>query len=286
MLDDWDDGEFEVDDLLDHADLDDEEEEELEAELGDADVELDAWEGDDPETDDPEADDWEAGTWGPDEPTGQGLHDGVQEPVPGGASGVHAAPRGHADRGRGMSWSAWDVGTVFALGGWLLDQHAAQVGAQVHQALTEAGSARSVGGSLRGAPHPPPSSGHHYGVQAGALEVGGPLLPGLVYVETRAASGAGRGLLVQAEGTSPAGGRLVLVISVVPSSGGPRLWVVAEERPDGFSAVRLLPVFQRDPSGGLAIFATDDPRELADAVVWACGRENVAPELLDVVRRA
>jgi hypothetical protein len=306
----WDDWGFEADDLLDHADLD-VEEDELEAALEDAD-----------------GDDWGPNGWGLDDDPGEwGLDDETDEPETDGttggwapgtevgewsshAAGPMAAPaaveatgraeqaaagRGddlltartvQVEQGRGMTWSAWDVGAVFALGGWLLDQHAAQIGAEVRQALTEAGSLRSPEGRLRGAPHPAPPSGHRYGSEAGTLEVGGPLLPGLVYAETRAASAAGRGLLVQAEGSSPAGGRLVLVVSVVPSTGGPQLWVVAEERPDGFSAARLLPVFQRDPSGGLAIFATDDPGELADAVVWACARENVAPELLDVVRRA
>jgi hypothetical protein len=298
----WDEWEFEVDDLLDHADLD---EEELKAGLEGSEDDLDDWGSDDWGSDDWASPGWDANgapdarEVGPDSSDPGPSHDGGVLTAPGhsgspdgdaasagsGGGGVPTSGGGHGGRESGMTWSAWDVGAAFAMGGWLLDQHAAQVGAQVRQALLDARADHSPDGSLPGAPHRAPSSGHRYGSETGTLEVGGPLLPGLVYAEARAASAAGRGLLVQAEGLSPAGGRLVLVVSVVPSTGSPELWAVAEERPDGFSAARLVPVFQRDPSGGLAVFATG-PGELADAVVWACTRENVAPELLDVVRRA
>jgi hypothetical protein len=275
--DDWDELGFELDDPFDHADLDEEDELEEEAELEDLLVDGDGG----------------GESWDPDWPEEEVLAGGV------GADGdvrVVTAPTGHdgggaatgtrTGEGRNVGWSAWDVGTAFALGGWLLDQHAEHVGAQVREALAAQGTARVPGGGPRGAPHPAPPSGHRYVAGSDAHEVGGPLLPGVVYAEAVAASVAGRSLLLQAEGQSPAGGRLVLIVSVVPSTAGPSMWVVAEERPDGFSAARLLPVFQRDPSGGLAIFATDDAAEVADAVAWACARENVAAELLDVVRRS
>lgn len=55
---------------------------------------------------------------------------------------------------------------------------------------------------------------------------------------------------------------------------------------DGLSPAILAARLQRDPSGGLATFATDDAAEAADAVAWACARENVAPEQLETVRRS
>jgi hypothetical protein len=272
MPDDWDDWDelgFEVDDPFDHADLD--EEEELEASFGNADG--DAWDPD----------------WHDEEILAGGVGaDGDVRVVtaPAGGDGGAGVTSTRTREDRSVGWSAWDVGAVFALGGWLLDQHAERVGAQVRQALAAQGTSRVPGSAPRGAPYPAPPSGHRYVPGPDAHAVGGPLLPEVVYAETLAASVAGRGLLLQAEGQSPAGGRLVLLVSVVPSTAGPSMWVVAEERPDGFSAARLLPVFQRDQSGGLAIFATDDAAEVADAVAWACARENVAPELLDVVRRS
>jgi hypothetical protein len=273
MPDDWDDWDelgFEVDDRFDHEDLD--EEDELEAAFEDGDQDVDAW--------DP--------GWSDDEAVAGGdvLGDPRGVTVPAGGAGGDVATRVQTREDRPLGWSSWDVGAAFALGGWLLDQHAEQVGAQVREALTAQGTARASDGAPRGAPHPAPPSGHRYVAGPDIHRVGGPLLPAAVYAEAVAASAAGRGLLLQAEGRSPAGGRLVLVLSVVPSTAGPSMWVVAEERPDGFSAARLLPVFQRDQSGGLAVFATDVAAEMADAVVWACARENVAPELLDVVRRS
>lgn len=269
--DDWDELGFEADDLLDHEDLD--EEDELEAALDDGGEDVDEWDPD----------------WSVDEVLSADVDaDGglpvVSAPAGGGGGPVGTSAR--AQEVRRVSWSAWDVGAVFALGGWLLDQHAEHVGAQVREALAAQGTARVPGGAPRRAPHPAPPSGHPYVAGPDIHEVGGPLLPGVVYAEALAASSAGRSLLLQAEGQSPSGGRLVLIVSVVPSTAGPSMWVVAEERPEGFSAARLLPVFQRDQSGGLAVFATDDPAEVADAVAWACARENVAPELLDVVRRS
>jgi hypothetical protein len=269
--DDWDELGFEVDDPFDHDDLD--EEDELDAALEDEEADADEWGLD----------------WSDEEVLAGGIDaDGDVRVVtaPTGGGGGPPVTGTRTQEGRRVGWSAWDVGAVFALGGWLLDQHAEQVGSRVREALAAQGTARLPGSAPRGAPHPAPPSGHPYAAEADGHEVGGPLLPGAVYADAVAARGAGRSLLLQAEGQSPSGGRLVLIVSVVPSTAGPSMWVVAEERPDGFSAARLLPVFQRDQSGGLAVFATDDPAEVADAVVWACARENVAPELLDVVRRS
>lgn len=56
-----------------------------------------------------------------------------------------------------MGWSAWDVGTVFALGGWLADHHAENTARQVAAALAEHGSGRGATQPL-GAAHPPPPS--------------------------------------------------------------------------------------------------------------------------------
>lgn len=72
--------------------------------------------------------------------------------------------------------------------------------------------------------------------------------------------------------------------SIAAGYGAPRC--SARRASQAILTARLLPVFQRDPSGGLATFATDDAAEAADAVAWACARENVAPGQLETVRRS
>jgi hypothetical protein len=208
------------------------------------------------------------------------------EPAPAGGGGEDQ-PASHIDdagRSQWMSWDAWDVGTAFALGGWVLDQHAERVGRQLRAALTEAGT--STAGAPRSAPHPPPPSGVRYEAGAGTLTGGNPLDPRRLYGELLAATAHGRGLMLQAEGKTTTGGRVVLVVSSVPGSVGPGLWVVAEQHPGGFAASRLTPVFQADPSGAVAVFATDLAVEAADAVVWACQRVGIEPTDLIVARRA
>ena len=184
-----------------------------------------------------------------------------------------------------MGWSAWDVGTVFAIGGWMADQHADRTARQVAAVLAERDSSRPAGGRPLGAEQPPPPSGVAYDTAAPPLVVGAPLAQGSLYAELHRATSAGADLMVQAQGPGGPDGTLLLVISAVPSSSGPRLWVVAEEYPGGFSATRLVPVFLPERSAGLAVFATDHPSEAADAAAWACGREGVAVEDLTVTHR-
>lgn len=188
-----------------------------------------------------------------------------------------------------VGWSAWEVGTVFALGGWLADHHAEQVGQHVADALRDGpsgrGHDRAPAGPRRAAPHPPPSTGYAYEAMATPCLIGYPLNQQALFADLIAACALGHDLLVQAEGEGPSGGRLVLVMSAVGSSTGPRLWVVAEEHPRGFSATRLVPVFQRDQVAGVGVFATDYAIQAADAAVWACQREGVTLESLTVTHR-
>lgn len=219
-----------------------------------------------------------------------GVHEGVgmwsDEPAATGGGGVPAGQGAAAGSGERMSWDAWDVGVAFGLGGWMLDRHAEQVGEQVRAALAEAGTHVRAGDALRSAPHPPPPTGLRYQAGAGTLATGDRLDPGRVYAELLAATSHARGLLLQAEGHTPAVGRAVVIISAVPGSAGPGLWVVAEQHPYGFAASRLVPVFQADASGGFAVFATDVVLEATEAVVWACRREGIEPTDLTVTRRS
>ena len=75
----------------------------------------------------------------------------------------------------------------------------------------------------------------------------------------------------------------MLIISAVPFSSGPRLWVVAGEHTGGFRATRLIPVFEPEGSIGAGIFATDHPTEAVDAAAWACRREGLPLEALEVI---
>ena len=208
-----------------------------------------------------------------------------------GTSAAGAGRIGASSRGGGMSWSAWDVGTIFALGGWLADRHSEQVSEQLRATIAEHGSAQptppatpSATGRPKQAPHPAPPTRYPYRRSHETLQDGGPLHQGILFSELDAAGRAGHDLLVQAEGRE-SGQPLVLLVSVVPAAAGPRLWVVAEERPGGFSATRLVPVFQPDRNGGVAVFATDVPLEAVDAAVWACRREGVELDSLVVTIR-
>lgn len=186
--------------------------------------------------------------------------------------------------GAGMGWSAWDVGTIFALGGWLADHHAANTAEQVGAVLAAHGRGRGDGAKLLGAAHPPPPSGYPYHTADGTLKVGDLLHPGPLSAELVAAVRAGSDLMIQAESPSGADQALVLIISAVPLSHGPRLWVVAEEHTGGFKATRLIPVFESLPNNGVGIFATDYPSEAVDAAAWACRREGLPLEALEVTK--
>jgi hypothetical protein len=271
--------------------------------------------------DDWELDDWDEDTFDEDEwDASQGEHDGASDDLDegfdelaapetepfaadphravgggrGAGGGAGAAPAGAGGSGAaaggagdgGLSWSAWEVGTVFALGGWLADHHAAAVGRQVRDALAAGAGQRAAGGARpRGAPQPAPPSGVRYATATGSVRLGEPLDAAALCAELAAAGRAGRDLLLQAEGCGPGGGALVLVISAVPSSAGPGFWIVAEEHRGGFSASHLVPVFQPERQGGLAVFASDLAEEAADAAVWACGRAGVALTDLRVTQR-
>ena len=201
----------------------------------------------------------------------------VEEPV---AEGITYG-EGH----RAMTWSAWDVGVVFGLGGWLLDHHAAQVGQQIRDALAEAGTDTSTTPTPRGAPYPPPPSGNLYRADASQQNIGAHLDQGRLYGELVTTNTHDRDLLIEAEGQTPTGGKVVVAISFVALSAGPRMWVVVEMHPDGFSAARLAPVFQCDAQARLLYFATDSAVEAVDAVAWACHREGVEVSALTVTRR-
>ena len=201
----------------------------------------------------------------------------------GGAATVE--PAGTDTGGGRMGWNAWDVGTVFALGGWLADHHVENTARQVAAALAENNSGRGHGGRPLGAAHPPPPSRHLYGTATGTLAVGDNLEAGALFGELAAASNAGRDLMFQAEGPGGTNGPLLLYLSAVPLSSGPRLWVVAEEHVGGFKAMRLIPVFEPVRSTGAAAFATDHASEAVDAAIWACQREGVDLEELTVTER-
>lgn len=182
-----------------------------------------------------------------------------------------ASERGHHGGSR-MGWSAWEVGTVFALGGWLADRHAHETGGQVAAALTELRLQAPPEHPRRG--RPPPTS-TVYKDEGGRLELEGELDPSSLYSELLGAAALSRDLMVQARGPVGIGRDLRLVISALPSPEGLRFWVIAEATPDGFSTSRLLPVFEAEPQGRYAIFTTDHASETVDAATWACGREGL-----------
>jgi hypothetical protein len=199
-----------------------------------------------------------------------------------GRSGLSERSTGR--EGLAMGWSAWEVGTIFALGGWLADHHTATTAEQVKSVLAAHASGRDDHASPLGSAHPPPASGYPYDNAQGTLQVGDALDQGVLYAELQAAISNGRHLMIQAESPPGADHALVLIISAVPFSSGPRLWVVAEENPGGFKATRLVPVFAPvDIRAG--VFATDHPSEAADAAAWACRREGFPPEALTITER-
>ena len=192
----------------------------------------------------------------------------------GGSATPEPAVRNDTGGGR-MGWSAWDVGTVFALGGWLADHHADRTAQQVAAVLAERNIGRPGGGSPLGAAHPPPPSGYPYQPTNDMLRVEDAVDEGALFAELARAETSRQDLMVQAEGPVDLKRKLVLIISAVPGSAGPRFWVVAEEHAGGFSAARLIPIFERNAENGVGIFATDHAHEAVDAAAWACQREGV-----------
>ena len=202
----------------------------------------------------------------------------------GGSPATEPAARTDTGGGR-MGWDAWDVGTVFALGGWLADHHAERTAQQVAAALAQHNIGRPANGSPLGAAHPPPPSGYPYQGAAGTLRVEDAIHQGALFAELVSAEARGQDLMIQAEGPVDVDRPLVLIISAVPWSSGPRFWVVAEEHRGGFSPARLIPVFERSTDSGVAVFATDHAHEAVDAAVWACEREGVPLREFHVVHR-
>ena len=234
-------------------------------------------------------DDWELDDW-EDEAFDEGVWDASQ--VDDGAGlfddegMADQGPLTYAAQGGGpVAWSAWDVGTVFALGGWLADHHAEHTARQIAAALAEQGTAVPSVEGPRGAAHPPPASGIRYGAEPGTLTVGAACDPGVLFTELQMASLGGRDLMFSLRGPDASEGPFSLVVSAVPRSGGPQLWVVAEEFAGGFAASRLVPVFELEPHGRLAIFATDHAHEAVDAAMWACRRAGATLDALTVTER-
>ena len=192
----------------------------------------------------------------------------------GGSAATESTERTHIGGGR-MGWNAWDVGTVFALGGWLADHHAERTAQQIAATLAERNTGRPATGGL-GAAHPPPSSGYPYRDAVGVLSDEDAIDQGALYAELSRAEVRGQDLMLQAERPVDLDRPLVLIISAVPWSSGPQFWVVAEEQRGGFSPARLIPVFEQAQGGGVAVFATDYAHEAVDAAVWACEREGVS----------
>ena len=193
-----------------------------------------------------------------------------------GGGSAAAEPVARAATGGGpMGWSAWDVGTAFALGGWLADHHAERTAQQVAAALAERNVGRPASGSPLGAAHPAPPSGYPYQQASGTLSVEDAVDPGELFAELVAAETRGQDLMIEAKGPVDLDRVLVPIISAVPWSSGPRFWVVAEENRGGFNPSRLIPVFVRDDNLRAAVFASDYPSEAVDAAWWACEREGV-----------
>jgi hypothetical protein len=187
--------------------------------------------------------------------------------------------------GERMGWSAWDVGTVFALGGWLADHHADRTAQQVAAALAERNVGRPANRAALSAAHPPPPSGYPYRDSVGSLTIEDPVDQGALFAELSRAESRGEDLMIQAEGPVDLDRPLVLIVSAVPGSVGPRFWVVAEAHPGGFNPSRLIPVFERSTEGKVAIFATDHAHEAVDAAGWACEREGVPLHQFHVANR-
>ena len=253
-MDDWEEESFD-EDVYDHS--------ELETTI---DVEVEAYNDEDAEEESFDAP-WSAPA---------AIEDDEELELHGGGGSAAPEPAVRTDTGGGrMGWSAWDVGTVFALGGWLADHHADRTAQQVAAALAERNIERPSSGSPLGAALPPPPSGYPYTGAAGTLTVDDSLDQGALFAVLSRAEASGQDLMIQAEGPTDLDRPLVLIVSAVPGSAGPRFWVVAEEHAGGFSASRLIPIFERNAENGVGIFATDHAHEAVDAAAWACQREGI-----------
>ena len=292
-MDDWDEDDWELDDWEEDS-FDEDEWDATQAHLGTGLLGVFDEEEDPDDADEPDSEErgwgWADTAW--DSP-GDELEEG---PEPwwsgsgaGGAGVARAEETGARDASRSEpTVSAWDVGTGFALAGWLLDRHADRIERAVSDQRYAPGDRDPAALPTPPPPQPrPPAkqaqradpvaapSGGPVDWSAAPLEVGDAVTRSALAIRLtiEAAEDTEVALTLEPIAGSPALRVVVIVTALTPPH---RFWVVVDEHAEGFSTARMLPVFATDGEARRAIHRTVDPAGAVDAVEWAYAREGVS----------
>jgi hypothetical protein len=243
---------------------------------------LDDWELDDDE--DAEGDGEPEDVWGGlgpglDEGEGEGEWD-LFEPA-GGSGGGTAVTAGGDDSG---GVNAWDVGTGFALAGWLLDRHADRIADRVgHQvaARDPNGPVPESRGPRPSSPSSAPSTLAGVDWDASPLRDGEPVTRSRLAVTIALRVGARRDLYLWArhpaavDTDGEADFELsVLVQRLAPEHEAPSI-VVRFEDPEGTAPARLADSFSRLGRGPSVMRLCTDTADAVNAVQWVLERYSL-----------
>jgi hypothetical protein len=231
-----------------------------------------------------------------DEPDDDQDHEGEQgwhaTPTRSGAAGSPPS----AQEGSSMGMSPWQFGTATAVAGWLLDRQADRiVDALNRQADAAARQADAAGrqADAEGGTRPPPGAAPAAPAAAWRqltgppLDAGAqPLAPGDLLERSRLAAtiyqrvvegrqlgldaGARPGCRSPDAALDPAQATFTIVVhDLTPSA---PVWVMFEERVGGFSAARLLPVFDGTGPPGRAYCFVDSGTAAVRVIEWGLER--------------
>jgi hypothetical protein len=217
---------------------------------------------------------------------GTAAHD-VADPDAGEADSARpegtAASRddGDATTGGSRTRGAGELGTATAVAGWLLDQQADRIAAAVRQT----GAAGPAPTPARPEPAPPDApwrrlTGPPLDPASTPLELGDVLEPSRLRATIDARLRSRRPLALEARArllatTAEVGFDLdAVAVTIVVSDLTPAapVWVMFEERPDGFATARLLPVFDGVGPPGRAYCFVDGAEAAVRAVAWGLER--------------
>ena len=171
---------------------------------------------------------------------------------------------------------AWEFGTAAAVAGWLMDSQTDRLIAELRAGQQQPPAPPHPAELLRGWP---------VDWAASPLAQGDVLERSRLGVTIAARADSGKELALEARLATTSGEMYgeglhaedvtftVLVTHLVPHR---RIWLTFEESPRGFSAARLLPVYDGEGPAGRAYCFVNDVMTALNALEWGLGRFHLA----------